>query len=1358
MISSTCWYVPGKIQGLQTDFLIDSGSTYTIVDIDLFKMIPAAVRPQLETSNLVLRSASGEMLKIHGETTLTLEIGSKLFDHPVKVVSLGDKSAILGLDFMNDEQCVLYMAQGTLQIGSRSIRISLHKLSDSKCARIQVCEKVSIPPCHEMIISGKINHRHRNFDEEVGTIEQTTNFSETTGLLIAKSLVRTDQSCVPVRIANFGVDPVTLGEGQTIALLHPVDVNSIEPIDKSGVVASVVPVDDDSETKGVEINSSSDQELPAHLQPLLDNVASEVSEAEKDQIKELLHKYRNCFMSPDGCLGETTIVKHRIDTGNARPIKQRMRSPPVQLQTAVDKEIDNLLRKGVVEPSESPWSSPLVAVKKKDGSVRLCTDFRKLNMVMVNKDAYPLPRISECLDTLSGSKWFNTLDLAQGFNQVAMEENDKEKTAFSCRKGHFQYRKMPFGLCNSPSSFQRIMEIALRQLQWNTCVLYIDDILAFGNDFQTALSNLEEILIRFQEANLKLKPSKCKLFQKSVDFLGSIVSQQGVACDPDKVKAVEEWPRPRNLKDIRAFCGFCQYYSRHIQNFSHIAAPLYALTKKKVKFVWSDACEEAFETLKARLTTAPVLAYPTKDDTFIVDTDASLFAIGAALSQVQNGEERPIAFASKTLSTSQSNYCTTMRELLAAIYFIKYWHHFLWGKRFVLRTDHASLTWLMNFKEPQAMLARWLSALGNYQFDIVHRKGLLHANADALSRQRPRKCKREDCEDCALEIKDCVCSILDNQAQVEEEMLATTLPTAMINANIDSSQADCRIGNTENCILGIDKCICVVTRSQAKKGEPDALATGSSVDTSEHGSFSNSEDCVVMSGPEGSSTDNGSAGNTEHLVNDPENLEAPVPSSQTTTTEKTYKHPLSPNWVETWSLDEIRDMQNNDPPICSVVKLKTERNEPPDKTIKQGADGELKSLFAQWDYLEIHDGVLYRRWEPRNENDHEYIQIVVPPQLRKEILHMLHSHKTSGHLGIAKTLGKLRMRFYWPGHKADVERWCTKCKVCESVNASLNPKRAPLTQKTVYRRMDRIALDIMGPLPTSEQGCSYILVICDYVSKFTEAYAMTDMTAQTVADKLTYEWICRYGCPVVIHSDQGANFESALFQELCKLWDIHKTRTSRYRPNSDAIVERQNRTVKKLLRSFADENPKSWQDQLSFVMMAYRATIQESTKCSPNLLLFGEENRLPVDLMYADCSLEQEVPRCPSEYVEWVRESARQAFIKAQEHLKKSAERQKKAYDENTYLRRFKIGDWVWVLYPPNLRDKLGHGWTGPYLITKKWGDVNYEVQRSPDSRKFPLHVDHIKAYSHDTPDRWISEFDLKRKEIGTQTDLRDSN
>ena len=251
---------------------------------------------------------------------------------------------------------------------------------------------------------------------------------------------------------------------------------------------------------------------------------------------------------------------------------------------------------------------------------------------------------------------------------------------------------------------------------------------------------------------------------------------------------------------------------------------------------------------------------------------------------MQDGEERPIAFASKSLSSSQTNYCTTMRELLAVVYFVKYWHHYLWGKKFVLRTDHSSLTWLVNFKEPQAMLARWLSALGNYTFDIVHRKGNLHSNADGLSRQRPKKCKREDCLDCSLEIKDCVCTIFENQAQVEEEMLAAD-PLALIS--VADPQADCRLGNTENCVLGIDECICVTTRSQAKQSdEPIAPASDSNVEKSENCSFSDSEGCVDVPCSEAVS-DGSNAVNTENVDNT-------LSGSQTTTGEQHYKHPLNP--------------------------------------------------------------------------------------------------------------------------------------------------------------------------------------------------------------------------------------------------------------------------------------------------------------------------------------------------------------------------------------------------------------------------------------------------------------------------------
>ena len=1268
-ISSTCWYVQGQVHGIPTDLLIDSGSTYTILDVGLYETIPKDKRPALEHVDLILRSANGQQLHVHGQATIQLEIGNEVFESLVKVVSLGDRSAILGLDFMGEEECVLYMGKGVLQIGSKSLRVRLHKQTDAKCARVQVQETICIPGNHEVMVPGIIRQRHRNFDEAIGTLEPTQTLCETKGLVVARAVVRNDSSRVPVRIANFGPEPILLDKGHTIAMIHPVDPESMQKVE------SVEQIDESS--------------VPEHLLPLAEQVDSELTREEQERVKKLLVKYQDCFMEPDGKLGKTSLVKHKIDTGDSTPIKQRFRNPPVHLREQVDKEIDRMLDTGEIEPSSSPWSSPLVIVKKKDGSIRVCVDYRKLNDC-TKKDAYPLPKIEECLDSLSGAKWFCTLDLQSGYHQVGMDEEDKLKTAFSTRRGLFQFTVLPFGLSNAPAVFERLMELVLNGLQWERCILYLDDVICFGKSFNEALSNLELVLQRFKDANLRLKPSKCKLFQRSVEFLGHIVSDKGVSCDPKKIEAVQDWERPQCVKDVRSFVGFAQYYRKFIRNFSAIATPLYELTKKKVKFQWSQKCEEAFQLLKRKLVEAPILAYPTREDTFILDTDASLFGIGAVLSQQQNGEERVIAYASKTLSSTQRNYCTTMRELLAVVVFIKQFHHYLWGRPFIVRTDHASLTWLVNFREPAGMLARWISVLGNYDFQTEHRKGNLHGNADGLSRQIPRKCKREDCHDCALERDACVCAITRSQ-------------TRDLGEGLVSTETD---GENPSGMAG-------VTDTQEVQ-----------VDSSEEVSLSTAEKCGSdqgRSGPVNAQVEEGTAKQSGHS--------GPA-----------FCNASQPNWFEGWAQEEIKDLQQKDPVISEILLMKEERNDPPDKEALIDKDHELKILCGQWDKLEVQDEILYRRWTPMNTSELEHLQIVAPLSLRKEILHLLHSHKSAAHLGVTKTLKKLRQRFYWPGHKADVERWCKQCIVCESLHVAGNPRKAPLQPKPVYQRMDRVACDIMGPLPETKEGNQYILCVADHFSKYTEAYAIPDMLAQTVADKIVNEWVARYGCPVTIHTDQGRNFESELFKEICRLLDIHKTRTARYRPNSDAVVERNNRTLKRLLRACVDGNQKEWDYHLPFVMMAYRATIHETTKCSPNLLLFGCENRLPIDVMYADCALEHDVPECPSKYVEWIRATSRNAFAKARQHLKQGAERHKRYYDRNTFLREFKVGDWVWVLHPPEVQSKLGRGWTGPFLVVRRLGNVNYVVQDKEQGRKITLHVDHMKNYTHTTPKSWLQE------------------
>uniref|UniRef100_A0A3B1IW44 ribonuclease H n=1 Tax=Astyanax mexicanus TaxID=7994 RepID=A0A3B1IW44_ASTMX len=290
------------------------------------------------------------------------------------------------------------------------------------------------------------------------------------------------------------------------------------------------------------------------------------------------------------------------------------------------------------------------------------------------------------------------------------------------------------------------MERVLSGIPRSCCVVYLDDVMAHGTDFDSALSHLEVVLGAIQAANLKLNPAKCNLLRQRVNFLGHVVSGAGVETDPKKTEAVRDWPVPRNAKMVRSFVGLASYYRRFIRGFADVAAPLHNLTRPGVTFRWSDEAERAFGELKRRLCNAPVLAYPNMSESFIVDTDASDRGLGAVLSQVQDGSERVIAYYSRRLDKAERNYCVTRRELLAVVEGLKHFRPYVYGVPFLLRTDHASLQWLMRFREPEGQLARWISRLQEFSFEVVHRPGRSHGNADALSR---RPCVALDCKHCA---------------------------------------------------------------------------------------------------------------------------------------------------------------------------------------------------------------------------------------------------------------------------------------------------------------------------------------------------------------------------------------------------------------------------------------------------------------------------------------------------------------------------------------------------------------------------------------------------------------------------------
>jgi hypothetical protein len=412
--------------------------------------------------------------------------------------------------------------------------------------------------------------------------------------------------------------------------------------------------------------------------------------------------------------------------------------PPYRMSAAENKllqeELQQLLQQGAIVPSSSPFSAPVLFVKKKDGSMRLCVDYRLLNQQTI-KNRFPLPVIDDLLDSLGGAKFFSKLDLMSGYHQIRIDPQDEYKTAFSTRWGHYQFRVMPFGLTNAPATFQSFMNTILAPHLNKFVVVYLDDILIYSNTVEEHQEHLRVILDILREHHLIAKKSKCELFTTNTTFLGFQLSDRGIRPLEDKIAAVRDFPVPDTAKKAMSFLGFASFYRRFIPKFSVIAAPLYDFIHDKAR--WSTPQDIAFETLKSALITPPLLIVPDLTKTFVLTTDASHDCIGAVLEQREkNGKlAGVVSYYSKRLLGAEGNYTVQEQECLGIIRALLHFRHLLIGRHFILRTDHYSLTYLMvQSKTPQGRIARWLDTLAEFDFTIEHLPGKKNAVADALSR------------------------------------------------------------------------------------------------------------------------------------------------------------------------------------------------------------------------------------------------------------------------------------------------------------------------------------------------------------------------------------------------------------------------------------------------------------------------------------------------------------------------------------------------------------------------------------------------------------------------------------------------
>lgn len=567
------------------------------------------------------------------------------------------------------------------------------------------------------------------------------------GLVIPYGVTCQQNFIVPVM--NVTDVDIIMKNNQRVGLLRPAEV-APRAVSVTCEAGEVIITSEIAETADADPTVDPEAQFEADLLAAYTDFPG--TQQQRAKFEEVLRDFKHVFAKSDDDLGSVTSVQHHIPTTDDKPVQLPYRRVIPGMMKELREHLNLLIRQGIIRESESSYASPIVLVRKKDGRLRMCCDFRRLNE-KTRRDAHPLPRIQESMDSLSGSRYFTTLDLKSAYNQIPMAQEDVHKTAFTTPFGNFEHLRMPFGLKNAPACFQRLMNTVLKKDLYEIALCYLDDIMVYGKTIEEETDRLRTVLSRLSDHGLKLEIRKCAFFQKEVRYLGFKVSEEGIAPDTTKVEAVKKWPEPETLRDLRHYLGFTAFYRRYVAQYTHKAKPLHRLvaeftkmypgkTKRKqvpLEDRWTEECRQAFACIRDALISAPVLAYPRYGEDFQLETDSSDRGLGAVLYQMQDGVKRIIAFASRGLRGGESNkadYSSKKLELLALKWACDHFRDILTGSHFVVFTDNNPLTHIQTTKKLPALEQRWINTLAAFDFEIKFKRGITNVGADLLSRTR----------------------------------------------------------------------------------------------------------------------------------------------------------------------------------------------------------------------------------------------------------------------------------------------------------------------------------------------------------------------------------------------------------------------------------------------------------------------------------------------------------------------------------------------------------------------------------------------------------------------------------------------
>lgn len=881
---------------------------------------------------------------------------------------------------------------------------------------------------------------------------------------------------------------------------------------------------------------------------------SHCSEQEKCIIKKLVADYNDIFYLDGDGFSFAKNCEHRIPTTpGINPINTRQYRIPIHQKAIAEEKVEQLLKDGVITPSTSLWNSPLLVVPKKSSTdekkYRLVIDYKNVNK-QTETETFPMPSLDEELGKMKGCKYFSTLDVEAAFHQIKLRESDHEKTAFTLNNRKYEYKRMPFGLKGSPITWQLYLTTILSVLTFSNIMAYMDDILTYSKTIDGHTKSLINIFECLRQNNLKLKTDKTKLFAREVLYLGHVINEDGVRPNPKNVEVIKKFPRPNNVKEIQRFVGMASYFRKYIHQFAGKAKSLHNLCKKNVAFVWSPECDESFESLKIALCSAPVLAFPDYSRKFYISTDASFHSVGGYISNDPPPNDRPIEFFSKTLSMCQQNYSTTHKELLAIVMAIEQFAHYIWGKSFVVHTDHEALTYLFSQNKVGSRLLRWKLMLSEYDFEILYRKGKNNVVSDCLSRIPKAEVK-------------CF------------HLVKNTAIRAIMN---------------------------VVTRSRAKE---NAITDSSKTADKPNVSFyMNEEPSITL--------DTKKYEKILWLIDDKTNisfkkLQLKIKQKIDFNANTKYELQKINDYFEMIFVSKIgfdisdlqtavmeffgECMENNIERIAINIGMTTFKNVFEIKMM-------LKNIFKNSNIsITLFMGSQIEVYDVNDIN---------------EILRSYHASILGGHRGFERMKNSIRKFYTWTTMSTDIKNYIENCPVCEKTKVHKHTHTPLQITSVASAPFEKIYIDFVGEInPNSDEGHKHIFSISCDLTKYVIMIPVFDCTALTAARAIVEEVCLVFNFPKIIVSDNGPAFIAELFKQMAVLLKIKHTKTTAYHPSSNGSIERYHRTLGHYIRAYTQKEKSAWHRYLRYFIFSYNNTVHTSTGFSPHMLVFGFDVKIP---------------------------------------------------------------------------------------------------------------------------------------------------